>query len=192
MSALAAAVEESQEGQGGSRVTWPVVDRPAPRPPWLLVSVLVAGALGGCTRDNPDFDGQPEPIVRDLATGKGPGLDLALMGGLDLARGPGDLSTSLDLSTSVDLGGADHGTSGSCNDLYGSLPGFVLCEQTATTCRFSFGNETTKFSCAAACAGGMAACLSEWEVNGVSCDVGTNPLLTCSTLHHEVVCVCAR
>jgi hypothetical protein len=151
----------------------------------IAVVVTTLGAAA-CTRRNLGYE--VEPGVTDLSTEKGPRYDLA---GVD--TGAEDLAqAAIDLAAAVDLATPDLPASGSCDDRFGALPGYLLCEETATTCRFSVGNEVQKFNCAAACADGASVCLSEWEVNGVSCDVGTNPLLSCSTQHHEVVCVCSR
>jgi len=131
----------------------------------VAVVVLLAAYGAGCTRRDLGIDLDGGPDVRDLST-----------------------EAKRDLA-GVDIGAFDLAQILSCNDRFGSLPDYVLCEETPSTCRFSFGNEQQKSSCGAACG---ASCQSEWEVDVASCDVGSNPPLTCTTNHHEVVCVCSR
>ena len=56
-----------------------------------------------------------------------------------------------------------------CDDLYGSLAGYELCEQTDSSCIFS-QSETPEISCAAICAFSGAACLKAYGREGGACD----------------------
>jgi hypothetical protein len=56
-----------------------------------------------------------------------------------------------------------------CDDLYGSLEGYELCEQTDSSCIFS-QSETPEISCAAICAFSGAACLKAYGREGGACD----------------------
>jgi hypothetical protein len=154
----------------------------------FLAAVVMIAVHAGCTERSLEIDTDGAPGVMDLLTPPIPKPDLARtdlagvdLAGVDLAEPVPDLAMSVDLAMPL-----------SCQARFGSLPGYLPCGETATTCRFSIGNEQQKFNCAAACGGGGSTCLSEWEVDGVSCDVGTHPLLSCSTPHHEVVCICSR
>jgi hypothetical protein len=91
-------------------------------------------------------------------------------------------------------GGAGGGTpdSGlpSCNSIYGTVAGYLLCVQTATTCRFLQVAATGAPSCTSVCAAHGGTCSSADNGDPGSC--GVTGTATCATLFASSICVCSR
>lgn len=78
----------------------------------------------------------------------------------------------------------------SCGDIYGGLPSYTECVETATDCTF-YVNPTGNSSCDALCGGVGGTCSGAFNEGGsTGCTVGT--ALTCASSNNDEVCVCDR
>jgi hypothetical protein len=77
----------------------------------------------------------------------------------------------------------------SCTTLYGAAPGFMLCMETATTCRFAA--TTGGGACKAMCEGLGGLCIDQ-DDNGTDLCVATTLTDDCNTTRQTAICVCNR
>jgi hypothetical protein len=99
-----------------------------------------------------------------------------------------DVGMDAGSDTPIDAGTSDVPMP-SCSDVFGSLGGFVLCTETATTCRFY---TTVDGTCNARCALVGAACVGAEDDDsaGEACDsLGAT---TCSATGSDAICICSR
>lgn len=89
---------------------------------------------------------------------------------------------------SVGTGGqSDAGTT--CAGIFGSVPGYLLCAEDATTCSFVHASSTTEM-CQMLCPRYGGACVSASNCDAGSCTVtGT---ATCQSQFTSAICVCAK
>jgi len=143
---------------------------------------------GGLTVGAPARDSGPDPGP-DAAPGDG-GLDAAVLpdASVDAAL---DASFDAGLDSGLDAGN-DAGPPPSCDDLYGDVPGYILCEETEGTCAFNAEIDT---NCADLCADLDQECLDAYDNPndpGQECD-RNDESDDCQTGDHSTeLCVCTR
>ena len=81
----------------------------------------------------------------------------------------------------------------SCEERYGSAPGFTLCTQTGSACTFN-ATRKTKQSCRQLCEALDGECLDAKDNAGnIACQESSKNTLTCdSTSSLDSICVCSR
>ncbi len=77
-----------------------------------------------------------------------------------------------------------------CEAQFGEAPGFVLCEETATTCRFNAF--TDGGTCDDLCRNFGARCLGAFDNEGPSCTPFPESSDTCQTPRQTEICICER
>lgn len=158
----------------------------------LPVLVVDAGptALDAPSRDAPSDDAPPSddaapsddaPLVLDASSDTGRDVPP------DAPRtdAPAPLDAGRD-------GGPDGGPAPSCNAAYGSLPGYLLCSETASGCTFgvSFGGGLS--DCRSVCMSAGGACLEAYRMDagGGACTLTNRQ--ACGSGASPATCVCTR
>ncbi|MEX1365223.1 MAG: hypothetical protein AB1Z98_19000 [Nannocystaceae bacterium] len=168
--------------------------------PPLPSEVSDGTTTGSSATGSTDASG-PGPGAATAATGDATGVGTGDGGsthGEVTATSTGSTTTdgSRDDDTTAGVASAGSSSSGSpatCDELYGNAPGYVLCEETDTECRF---NATTGGgTCNEVCAdfGGM--CLAAFDNpndRGRECVVIEPNTDTCATERSTELCVCSR
>ncbi|HVU03513.1 MAG TPA: hypothetical protein VHE30_17260 [Polyangiaceae bacterium] len=103
--------------------------------------------------------------------------------------GTGGVGTGGSGSGGANTGGSSQDSGTSCDALYSAAPGYVLCTETATTCRF--GANTNGGSCRTVCSDLGGNCLDQ-DDNGNDACTATNPTDDCNTTRQNAICVCTR
>lgn len=77
----------------------------------------------------------------------------------------------------------------SCDAPFGSAPEYILCGETASSCRFASDDQNDRdFDCRTMC--GSHQCLTGYDTDGLSCDALAED--GCNAQHKSQICVCAR
>jgi hypothetical protein len=111
--------------------------------------------------------------------------------------GTGDTSTGDPPVVETDADSGSSSSSGSvappsCDDVFGKAPGYVLCEETDTTCNFA---ALTMGTCAQMCAAYGGTCLEAFDnvgSGGVECVPVRLSTDTCDTSRQTEICVCDK
>ena len=146
----------------------------------LTIVALAVGAVA-CGNDYTTFRvyaGAP-----GLDSGPAPG-GAAAQGGVGGATG----GTRNVGGTNGAIGGAG-GVAPSCATLYGAAPEFLLCAETATSCRF-LRNSSPARTCDTVCSTYGGTCIDADNGDPGSCTV--SGAADCSTSFASSICVCSR
>lgn len=146
-----------------------------PTLPFSLSWLALAGALlmlGACARAVPG----PQDETVDAATG---GPDATTPPGADAAAPPIDASAQVDAPAAPEP----------CDTLYGDIPGYVLCEEAADSCRFSA--VTGGGNCDALCAAYSGTCIAAFD-NDPGAPCAATQQDSCATNADDEICVCSR
>ena len=194
-------------GGGGCTVsTLDAVGRPcgdeAPCGPGTYCDPVTSTCVEGLARDGQvkDLPGAPDATA-DLSGADGAAADLS---GADLAadgHGP-DRAIKPDVLKKPDAAKPDMpkkpdaakpDTKRSCDQIYGTAPGYVLCKETATTCEF---NANTNPDCHTICTSYAGqTCLGAFDnplSAGQECNVKPGSNDDCFTTNSTEICVCSR
>jgi hypothetical protein len=126
----------------------------------------------------------------------------ALLAGCHLAFPYASRSPAADADAATLDGAADEagettdGPRPTCTAKYGTVPGFILCEETATDCSFNVATDYVT-SCTTVCAGAGGACLDAIDNPndpGTECEEATDaqPVTCDSSTFETMLCVCDR
>ena len=77
----------------------------------------------------------------------------------------------------------------SCDDIYGAVAGYTLCEHTRTTCRFRFKTRS-EWSCQSVCGSVGRACVWAAENDSEACEEDDE--VSCTAKDREAICECDR
>jgi hypothetical protein len=82
------------------------------------------------------------------------------------------------------------GQRASCDEQFGSAPGYELCAEAESTCSFVSESDADKFDCNERCAEFGATCERGFDANGHTCVAETED--GCAFPHETQICVCLR
>ncbi|MEM9452751.1 MAG: hypothetical protein AAGF11_01145 [Myxococcota bacterium] len=146
-----------------------------------------AMAEGGVSPDLLPSTGEPGGLADGTSTGSTTvaGGDAGAPGSSTTADGDGDGDGDADGDAEPDTTTTTDMTPESCDDRYGAVPGYLLCEQVGEECRFY---AQTNGSCDALCSGSGGDCLAAFRDMGNSCMIIEE--IDCSTTRADQICVC--
>lgn len=103
---------------------------------------------------------------------------------------PADGSSSDDGMPMTDDGGSSSGGAGVCDDIFGMVEGYELCEETDTTCKFNVTLNQT--SCTDLCGMyGSMMCQTAFTNDASDC-ASENLEVPCTELANDNICVCVK
>lgn len=160
-----------------------------------LLPVLVVDA-GGSAVDAPELDATrsdaPALDAPPSSDDAPPALDAATDARRDMPRD----APATDAPTEVDAGrdgGPDAGPPASCDDAYGSLPGYVLCDETATTCTFGVTFSSGALSdCRSVCMTAGGDCREAFRLDAMGGSCALTDRQACGAGSSPAICICSR
>lgn len=152
-----------------------------------------AAELAGKCYDPADLGGGTDTVAGTADSGGTEAASSSSSTGADESTSlPADGSSSGDPPPATDSSGGSSsgGMTASCDDVFGAAPGYLLCEETPTTC--SFNATLTMTSCDAMCMMFGATCSAAFTNTASDCasmDVAT----TCDdATANDHICVCNK
>ena len=152
-------------------------------------------ALAGCTFDTSGIQIASDAPVSESAAIEGSGV---LEGVLDAAADLPQSEAAPDLAD-LDAGSdqpaldqpvpdqpAPDQTKPPCNTTYGSVSGYMLCQETATECTFFF----TSGSCDSKCQAHGGTCIKAAAEDNNTCNESYST--ACDVVHSDGLCTCTR
>jgi hypothetical protein len=103
-----------------------------------------------------------------------------------------DLQPPIDQAIPPDLAPTPDKPAIGCNAKYSSVPGYYLCEQTPTYCKFFYFVHPSKTSCKTQCEAHGGTCLGAKDnVATLECDEKPGSI-ACTDSYGDAICICSR
>jgi hypothetical protein len=116
--------------------------------------------------------------------------DARLLDGSDGPRGDVTVEGSTDIATAVDALVGEAAPSG-CNARYGDIDGYILCQETVSTCVFFF-KVSGGADCQSLCAQHGGTCLEAYDTSNTGQACVKQTLVPCTGAHSDAICTCTR
>jgi len=147
----------------------------------------MGGALGGAGGAQPGAGGKTTGGAGGKAAGGAGGMQAGGAGGKATGgAGGAESGGAPGAGGSSGMGGGPT----TCATRYGSLPGYLLCKETAQQCRFVQATSTAQ-TCTAVCTSRGGTCVQADNGDPGSCTV-TNAMVGCDAALASSICVCTR